>query len=168
MVRCCICGRKLTADKSVARGIGPICYGKTKKESFVNREKQKPNRCKVCGYELLYVPSYDELKLPCNHYCCFKGHCPFVHEPTCPRERVYVKSDVYPLYKNKVKRCSFCGELLNGGYHRNFSKTKLTLECKDCRTKNKSWRFNEVEGYKTMSPKNLDIFIKNKVLELEK
>lgn len=168
MVRCSICGRKLTVAQSVARGIGPICFGKMEKEAILNQERQKPNHCKICGYELFYIPQFDELGLPCNHLCCSKGHCPFAMEVPCPRERVYIKSDIYPLYKNKEKSCSFCGKESKNGYFRNFSKTKLTLECGICREKNKSWRKNNVEGYKTMSPKNLDIYIKNIIRGMEK
>lgn len=161
--RCCICGRKLTADKSVARGIGPICFGKMENEAILNQERQKPNHCKVCGYGLTYMPQFDELGLPCNHYCCTLNHCVYAQESPCPRERVYIKDDIYPLYKNKPKFCSFCGKQLNGGYIKHTSKTKLILECSDCREKNKSWRNNKVEA-----PKNLDIYIKNIIRGMEK
>lgn len=168
MVRCCICGRKLTAERSIARGIGPICFGKAEKESLLNQERQKRGHCRICGYKLPYFPQFDELGLPCNHYCCFKEHCPFAQELSCPRERVYIKTDIYPLYKNKEKFCSFCGDKLNGGYIKHTSKTKLTLECSNCREKNKLWRNNKNGEHKTTSPKNLDIYIKNIIKAMEK
>ena len=165
MTRCAICGRKLTADKSVTRGIGPICDVNMKKEAFLNRDMQKQIHCEICGYGLPYFPQFDELKLPCNHFCCSKGHCPFAHESPCPRERVYIKGDIYPLYKHKKKECSFCGQESDRGYFRHFSKTKLTLECHECRDKNKAWRNNKnLDLSKTMSPRNLDIYIKNRGL----
>lgn len=170
MTRCAICGRKLTVIKSVVRGIGPVCWNKINGSSLEIKTNngQKPNRCKVCGHEISYVPSFDALGLPCNSYCCYKGHCPFAHEKECPRERVYIKKDIYPLYQNKPKNCAFCGKLLNGGYIKRVSKTKITFECRECQEKNKSWRQNNIEGYKTMSLNNLDIFIKNKIRGLEK
>ena len=142
MVRCCICGRKLTAKDSVARGIGPICAGKMKEEALLSKAKREDGNCKVCGGNLItgYTKLYDDLKLPCNNYCCSNDHCPFARENACPRERVYIKSDIYPLYKHKEKFCSFCGDKITAHYRMHKSKSKITLECSDCRKKNESWR----------------------------
>ena len=141
--RCCICGRKLTADVSVARGIGPICNGKQKEAALLGENRPDDANCKKCGGNLTYTPMFDKLKLPCNNYCCTKNHCPFARESVCPRERVLIKSDIYPLYKNKEKHCSFCGKQLNGyRYRMHTSKSKITLECTECREKNQSWRNN--------------------------
>jgi hypothetical protein len=48
MVRCKICGRELTNEKSVTKGIGPVCSGKIK-ESILNGESNKARY----KYELL-------------------------------------------------------------------------------------------------------------------
>ena len=161
-MRCAICGRKLTADKSMARGIGPVCFGKMKEEFTLNENRSKPNNCKVCGVPRFQIPEWTKLGLPCNNYCCFKGHCPYGGETSCPRERVYIKTDFYPLYKKKPKFCSFCGDqITTGSYRKYLYRTKITLECCGCQIKNKDWRNNNINIPETMSPKNLDVYIKN-------
>ncbi len=44
MVNCNICGRPLTAPKSVARGVGPVCWAKLKRgelDLVINPEFEK-------------------------------------------------------------------------------------------------------------------------------
>jgi len=143
--RCCICGKELWDPKSVNRGIGPVCdkiiEQKAKQkvqweeniEYFANKSEPKE---KPLGIEI-----FEKLKLPCNHYDCIEGSCPFATFKRCPRMRVYIKKDIYPLYQKKLKECSFCGKALpNGNYTKNIFKSKITLECAECKNKNKSWR----------------------------
>jgi len=153
MTRCCICGRPLTADKSVARGIGPICWGKN--NLAVIREVRNGERNALQNGNLDYfmgnneltknrderIPLFDGLKLPCNDYDCVKGGCPWASFGTCPRERVYIKKDIYPLYKEKDRFCSFCGEKVGrNNYTKNVFKSKITIECQECRNRNHKWR----------------------------
>lgn len=155
MTRCAICGKPLTADKSVARGIGPICH-KKEKIALKNEERRREKKARENGNLDHFMGNneptkyqkeqrserWDKLGLPCNDYNCMRGSCPWASFRKCPRERVYIKKDIYPLYKKKPRICSFCGkEITNGNYHKNFYKTKLTLECQECRNRNNNtWR----------------------------
>lgn len=132
-VRCAICGKPLTAIDSMARGIGPVCWRRLNVA-----EVGSSHSCKECGHEVSYAVQFDYLNLPCNIFCCV--HCPFAGESNCPRERVSIKKDIYPAYLNKEKKCSFCGEVIEGRHYTHWSGNRLTMEHFDCRKKNEVWR----------------------------
>lgn len=130
----------MTAPASKLRGIGPVCSKKYIKARTILEQEGLGNPCKVCKKPVPYFPNFSWLRLPCNHYCCLTGHCPFAGKETCPRERVIIKTDIYPLYKKKERRCSFCGKIVINQYIKTFSRTKLIIECYECRKENKLWR----------------------------
>lgn len=91
-VRCRVCGRKLTNQKSVDRQIGPVCWSKLEK-SNLQENMQLPlhkyeTRCSECKHPikdvkhiLLWRDHYDVL---CTRYCC--ACCPETDSIPCPRE----------------------------------------------------------------------------------
>jgi hypothetical protein len=146
MVRCIRCGRELTAEKSVERGIGPTCWEKIQeaKANALDEYQEQADiydyvQKKIQGGKLqLRIGAYDALKLPCNDYTC--RECPFAAKKKCPRERVFLKRDLRPKYKNRVKTCSFCGDSIIHPHRIYKHETKRTIECKKCYEKNKEWR----------------------------
>ena len=127
MTRCAVCGRKLTNPKSVVKGIGPICLQKLEKNDveFKVRDMLKGLR----------LPCYLEPNLK---YC---KDCIYKNDKSCPRERIYLRKDVYPLRERKVRRCTFCGKQLNQyNYRKYVFKNRVTLECDSCFLKNREWR----------------------------
>jgi len=174
MTRCAICGRELTDPDSVKRGIGPVCAENLKKRIEEAKEKNHtldtfckgPKTKHEQGREIkVRIKEFDDLKLPCNDYDCVKGECPFANETRCPRERIYIKSDIYPLYKNKDKYCSFCGKKVSRSYRKHIHKTKITIECKECVKRNKSWRvkakrFRKLQKIESENPiKEVSIYV---------
>lgn len=119
ITRCAICGRELSDPMSVFRGIGPDCLTKLNTNEALE--------------------FFEKIGLPCKKFENCKN-CPYASEIPCPRHRVYVKNDIYPLYAKKERYCSFCGKLANGVLTQRVYKSKIVLECPECKVKNKAWR----------------------------
>ena len=108
-MRCNICGKPLSNETSLRRGIGPVCYKnhiskldyreelnsriekmriKARREYSKNLKKYKlkegETRCKNCGKPIIY----QEADGCPNAFCC-SPCCPYATISPCPREKKF-------------------------------------------------------------------------------
>ena len=105
-MRCGICGKPLSNQTSLRRGIGPVCYARLQKGELDDKLsridalrlkarkkyaknvrkyplKEREVRCKNCG-----MPVHYEERDPCpGPFCCFPC-CPYADKTPCPHEEV--------------------------------------------------------------------------------